>query len=105
MRRIHTVLFIATPARRPVLIGQGKRNAPRATGKRFLKNNFRALWLRFFARHHYIRRAQPKTFMPKPRWKFQSVRPLLCAVFLAVAAASRAAEAPGSPFIVVSWNN
>jgi ligand-binding sensor domain-containing protein/signal transduction histidine kinase len=37
-------------------------------------------------------------------WKSR-VTPLLCAVFLAGAAAGRAADASGSPFVVNSWNN
>jgi hypothetical protein len=34
-------IFIATPAKRPVLIGRAKPNPPGGRGKRFLKNNFR----------------------------------------------------------------
>jgi ligand-binding sensor domain-containing protein/signal transduction histidine kinase len=45
-----------------------------------------------------------ETFMPNPRWKFQSA-PLLCAVFFAMATTGRTADASGTPFIVDSWNN
>jgi hypothetical protein len=39
VRRLHTI-FIATPAERPVLIGQRQRSPTRGRGKRFFKNNF-----------------------------------------------------------------
>jgi hypothetical protein len=41
MRRLHTVYFIATPAERPVLIGQRQTSPTRERGKRFFKNNFK----------------------------------------------------------------
>jgi ligand-binding sensor domain-containing protein/signal transduction histidine kinase len=58
-----------------------------------------------FSKPVYIRCGQFQSpNMPKHRWQLQFT-PLLCAVFLAVAAAGRAADAAGSPFVVDSWNN
>jgi hypothetical protein len=39
VRRLHTI-FIATPAERPVLIGQRQRSPTREWSKRFLKKDF-----------------------------------------------------------------
>jgi ligand-binding sensor domain-containing protein/two-component sensor histidine kinase len=43
--------------------------------------------------------------MPKNRWKLRFAWLLLCVVSVVVPAIGQAADSPGSPFIVDSWNN
>jgi ligand-binding sensor domain-containing protein/signal transduction histidine kinase len=105
VRRLHTI-FIATPAGRPVLIGQRQRNPPRKCGKHFYETILKRIRASLFFKHLYIRSRQSgQSIMLTNRWMLPFAWLWLCVFCAVIPHQCRAMDLSGSPFIVDFWNN